>query len=122
MRIRSRAEQKAMFSRLSSYSDFNRNANAEFVKGIPSSREAVFTNKTMEIDTPLLGNLSPYKRDVFGIDISDNKFSVDPEIFNKVINMENSLRHYSVYKNFYQDAGISERDFIEVQEAKRISR
>lgn len=125
MRTRSRAEQKAMFSRLSSFSDFNRSMNREFVKGIPSPSESVFTNKTMELDIPMLGNVAPYNRDVFGIDISDaavdgnNSFSVDPDKFAKIVNIEESIRHYRVNEPIYRKGGISLDDFLTVSEAKR---
>lgn len=124
MRHRSRAEQKAMFSRLSSYSDFNRKANSDFVKGIPSPREAVFTDKTMEVDKTLLGNLAPYNRKPFGVDIGDevvtgdNNFSVDPDKFTRIINIEEALKHYDVNRKFYEKYNISKEDFLTVDSTK----
>lgn len=69
LRDRPRSEQKAAFSRMSSFSDFNRVMNAEFRQGIPSSREVLFTDKTMEIDTPLLGNIAPYGKKFVGVEV-----------------------------------------------------
>jgi hypothetical protein len=123
LRQRSRSEQKAAFSRMSSFSDFNNRLNAEFKAGIPSSREVLFTDKTMEIKKPLMGNLSPYRREIFGKDL-DNNFSanpnsVDPELFTKVVTIEEGIRHYKVNEPVYRSRGISLHDFLTVEEAKR---
>lgn len=112
-----------MFSRLSSYSDFNKRLNAEFVKGIPSPSESVFTDKNMELDTPWLGNLSPYKRDVFGLDLSDgdvdsNSFSVDSRKFARIIAIEGALKNFDENAKYYRQYDISKDDVVDAENVK----
>jgi len=106
-----------MFSRLSSYSDFNKSVNREFVKGIPSLRDSVLTDKTMDIKKPLFGNINPYSEKLYcGV---DSKFSVDPAKFAEVIAIEEDIRHYRVNEPIYRASDISFNDFRVVQKAKR---
>jgi len=64
-----------------SYSDFNRIMNAEFKAGIPSSREVLFTDKTMDVaDGGFLGNLNPYNKKPFGIDIRNEREKGDCDV------------------------------------------
>ena len=72
---RSRSSQKAAFSRMNpiSYSNFNQIMNAEFKAGIPSSREVLFTDKTMDVDRSFLDNIAPYNKRPFGIDLRNER-------------------------------------------------
>jgi hypothetical protein len=136
LRDRSREEQKAVFSRINSYSGFNRKMNEEFKAGIPSTREVVFTDKSMDMKHTYFGADRPLDEFWQETEVNkkkeENKFSngsgegpfpaskprIDPMLFNKVITIEEAIRHFRVNEPYYRKHGINLDDYLAVTEAK----